>query len=71
MITSLVYLVIYILVIGVVIWLLLYLIDNVPLPDPFHRIARVVIMVVGVLVVILLLLQFVGAIDGGMPRLGK
>lgn len=71
MITSLIYLVIYMIVIGIVIWLLLYLVDNVPIPEPFHRVARIVIMVVGVLVVILLLLQFVGAIDGGMPRLTK
>jgi cytochrome c biogenesis protein CcdA len=71
MITSLIYLVIYLIVIGIVVWLLIYLIDNVPLPEPFNRVARVIIMVVGVLIVILLLLQFVGAIDGGMPRLGR
>ena len=69
MIASLIYLVIYIIIIGVIIWLLLWLIDSVPLPEPFNRVARVAIIVVGVLIVILLLLNFVGAIDGGMPRL--
>ena len=69
MITSLIYLVIYLIVIGVIFWLLLYLIDAIPLPEPFNRVARVIIIVVSVLIVILLLLQFVGALDGGMPRL--
>lgn len=71
MITSLIMLVVYLIVIGIIVWLLIYLIDNVPLPEPFNRVARVVIMVVGVLIVILLLLQFVGAIDTGIPRLGR
>jgi hypothetical protein len=52
MITSLVYLVIY-LVIGLVIWLLTYLVDAIPLPEPFHRVARIAILVIGVLIVIL------------------
>jgi hypothetical protein len=69
MITSLVYLVIYIIVIGLIIWLLLYVIDIVPLPEPFHRVARIAIMVIGVLIVILLLLNFIGAIEPGLPRL--
>jgi len=64
---SLVYLVIYLIVIGLVIWLLTYLIDIVPLPEPFGRVARIVI---GVLIVILLLLQFVG-VDGSLPRLAS
>jgi hypothetical protein len=70
MIASLVYLVIYLIVIGIVIWLLTYLIDAIPLPEPFNRVAKIAIMVIGVLIVILLLLQFVG-VDSGFPRLGK
>jgi hypothetical protein len=31
-------------------------------PEPFHRVAHIAILVVGVLVVILLLLNFVGAL---------
>jgi len=70
MIASLVHLVIYLIVVGVILWLLLYLIDTVPMPEPFHRVARVVIIVVGVLIIILLLLNFVGLMDTGPPRLG-
>jgi hypothetical protein len=55
-------------IIGVIVWLLLYLIDVVPLPEPFNRVARVAIIVVGVLIIILLLLQFIGA-DVPVPRL--
>jgi hypothetical protein len=71
MITSLVSLVVYIIVIGVVFWLLSYLIDNLPMDEPFRRIAKIVLMVLSVLIVIVLLLQFVGAIDGGVPRIAR
>ena len=70
MIASLVTLVIYLIVVGIIIWLLLYLIDVIPLPEPFHRVAKIAITVIGVLICILLLLQFIG-IDSGVPRLGK
>jgi len=69
MIQSLIYLVIYLIVIGLVLWLLNYLIDNVPLQDPFRRVAKVALMVVGVLIVIVLLLQFAGILGDGVPRL--
>ena len=68
MIAALVSLVIYLVVIGLIVWLLLYLIDAIPVPQPFHKVARVAIMVVGVLIVILLLLNLIGMGDG-MPRL--
>ena len=67
MVASLVTLVVYILVIGLVFWLLNYLIDNVPIPDPFGRIAKVVLLVIAVLIVIVLLLQFAGL--GGSLKL--
>lgn len=60
MIAGLVSLVIYLLVIGLVIWLLVYLIDLLPLPEPFHRVARVVVIAIGVLIIIYLLLGLVG-----------
>lgn len=69
MIASLIYLVIYLIVVGVIIWLLRYLIDAIPMDEPFRRVASIAILVVGVLIVILLLLDFVGVIDGRMPRL--
>lgn len=70
MIGALIHLVIYLIVIGIIVWLLLYLIDAIPLPEPFNRVARVCIIVLSVLIVILLLLQLVGT-DVGMPRLGR
>jgi hypothetical protein len=71
MISSLIYLVVYIIVLGLVLWLLNYLIDVIPLPDPFSRVAKIALMVIGVLIVILLLLSFIGVLDGGPPRLGR
>lgn len=71
MIASLVMLVVWLIVIGLIIWLLTYLIDIVPLPEPFNRVARVAILVIGVLIVIILLLQFAGIMDAGVPRLGR
>ena len=69
MITSLIYLVVYIIVLGLIVWLLNYLIDVVPLAEPFNRVAKIALMVVAILIVILLLLNFIGVIDGGPPRL--
>jgi hypothetical protein len=69
MITSLVMFVIYLLVLGVVCWLLLYLNDTLPVPEPFHRVIRIVIIVFGVLILILLLLGLIGVVDTGSPRL--
>jgi hypothetical protein len=64
MIASLVTLVIYIIVIGLVFWLLQFLIDYVGLPEPFHRIAKVVLVVIAVLIVLVLLLQLLGIAPG-------
>jgi len=69
MISGLIALVVYIIVIALVLWLLNYLVDAIPIQEPFRRVAKIAILVVGVLIVILLLLSFVGVVDGGMPRL--
>lgn len=72
MIAALIYLAVYISVVGVVVWLL-YLVSTLPVPMSFAQIARVVILVVGCLIV--LLLQFVGIAgiagiaDSGLPNL--
>jgi len=67
MITSLVYLVIYLIVVGLICGLLLYLIDAVGIPEPFHKFARIAVIVIGVLIVIFVLL---GLIEGtGVPKL--
>ena len=63
---GLVNLLIYIIVIGLILWLALYVISQLPLPEPFGAVARIVVIVIAVLLLILLLLQLVG---GGVPTL--
>ena len=69
MITSLVFLLIYLLIIGVVIWLALYIISQLPMPAPFGQVARVIVVVIGCLILILLLLNFIGLMPGERPLL--
>jgi cytochrome c biogenesis protein CcdA len=70
MLNTLVYFVIYLIVAGCIIGLLLWLIDVIPIPEPFHRIARIAIIVIGVLIVIMLLLSLVGE-GPGRFRIGE
>lgn len=69
MIGMLVTLVIYIIILGLVLWLLQYVVNSLPMFAPFRQIANVIIMVIGVIALIVLLLSLVG--DGGLrlPRL--
>jgi hypothetical protein len=69
MVSGLIGLIIYIIVVGLVLWLLSYIIDIVPMQPPFKQMAKTVLLVVGVLIIILILLNFIGVIDGGLPRL--
>ena len=55
-----VYIVVLLIVAGLIFWLLSWLIDYVGLPEPFHKVARVVLAVAAVLVVIAALLHLVG-----------
>ena len=57
--------IIVLLVVGLLIWLAFYVLDNVPIPAPFNRIIRVVIVVVAVLILIVFLLNLAG-IGGGI-----
>jgi hypothetical protein len=61
---SIVGLLIYLIVIGVVIALVYYITTAIPIPEPLGNIIRVVAMVVGCLIIILLLLQLVGVGTG-------
>jgi hypothetical protein len=58
-IEALIQIVIYLIVFGLVAWLLLWLVDYVGLPEPFNKVAKVIVAVVCVLVVISVLLGFV------------
>jgi hypothetical protein len=57
MLTTLIYLLVVCIVIGVVWWL----IDFVPVPEPLNRLIKVVSIVIGVIIIIYALLSLVGA----------
>lgn len=58
---SLVNLVIYLLVVGAIIWLLLFIVGKVGPPEPFAKIITAIIYVVAALILIALLLDFAGS----------
>ena len=49
-----------IIIVGVIVWLLLYVIDYVGLPEPFNKVAKVVIILIAVLWMISVLLPLIG-----------
>lgn len=55
-----VYLVLYIIVAGLIFWLLWFLLNYINPPEPFKKIGSVALVVLGVLVCIGILLSFVG-----------
>lgn len=65
MIETLVNLVIYIIILGLIFGLLDYIIANVPVFAPFRGIARTILVVVACLILIVFLLQLLP----GVPRL--
>lgn len=52
--------IIYLIVGGLIFWLLIWLIDYVGVPEPFHKVAKVVLAVAAVLLVICVLLAMIG-----------
>jgi len=62
MIGTLIHLIIYIIVLGIIWWLLDYLIGALQIPDPFAKIARILLVVVAVLIIVMLLLNLVGGL---------
>lgn len=60
-------LVIYLVVFGLIFWLLWWLIDFVKVPEPFNKVARVVLAILAVLVVINGLLMLLGTPLIGWP----
>lgn len=57
---SLVSAVVYLIVGGILVWLLLWLIDYCGLPAPFGKVARIIVVVFAVLVLISVLLGLAG-----------
>ena len=64
MITFLIQLLIVILIIGVIYWVL----DALPVPEPLNRVAKIVVVVIGVLVIVMMLLRLTGVDIGTIPR---
>ncbi len=52
--------VVYLMVAGLIFWLLWFLIGYVNPPEPFNKVARVILMILAVLVIIGILLSLVG-----------
>lgn len=69
MIVGLIHLVIWIIVVGLIVWLLIYALDAISPPEPFHRVGRAMIIVIACLIVILLLLQVLGVAGLDIPKL--
>jgi hypothetical protein len=73
MVGALITLFIYLLVLGLLYWLVIYVLDSVPIPDPPNRIIKIALMVLMVIIVIVLLLNLIGVGIGNdihLPRLG-
>jgi len=71
MVGALITLIIYIIILGLLVWLVNYVVDAIPLGEPFNRLAKILIIVVAVIIVIALLLQLVGGLGNlNLPRIG-
>ncbi len=58
-IEGLVMAVVYLMVLGLVVWLLLFLVDYINPPEPFKKVAKVAIVVGSVLILIFMLLGMI------------
>ena len=68
---SLIYLLIWLLVLGLIYWLGGMLINAIPGAEPFKAVARIILLVIIILVVIYLLIGFLPPVHGGpyfLPR---
>jgi len=68
MIGALITLVGYLFVIGLLLWLVFYVLSEFPLPHPFPKIIRIGAVVIAVLIVIVLILDILGGGTIGVPR---
>lgn len=70
MIPALIQLIIWLLVVGILYWVVIYVLDAIPIPDPPNRIIKIVLAVVLALAVLLMLLNLMGINTGvNMPKL--
>jgi len=59
---------IYLLIVCVIIGLIWWVVDYLPVPEPLNKLIKIVSVVIGVIVIILALMQIAG-IGGGLPAL--
>lgn len=60
MVESLISLLILVLVVGIIVWLALWAISELGVPDPFNRIARVLVILIACLIILYRALPLVG-----------
>jgi len=71
MIGALITLIVYLLVLGVIWYLVDYVIGAIPVPDPPARIIRILLVVLFCIIIIVLLLNFIGVSTGvSLPKMG-
>lgn len=61
MINQLIWLLIYVVCIGLLCWLIYWVVDTIPIPDPINRFIKIAVVVIGVIALILLLLKIPSA----------
>lgn len=70
MLVALINLIIWLLVVGIIYWLVIYVIQTIPIPDPPARFIKIALTVILVLVILNLLLNMIGVQTGlDTPRL--
>ena len=69
MIGALISLIVYVIILAVLYWLVNYVLDNFPLPEPANRIVRVAVVIIIVLAAIHLVLGVFGIAGFETPRL--
>jgi hypothetical protein len=70
-IAALINLLIYLVVLGIIVALVFWVVDAIPIPQPFNRIIKIVATVLVVLIVILLLLNLAGIATVAPPLVAK
>jgi hypothetical protein len=60
---------IWLLIVGVIIGLVYYVADALPIPQPMNKIIKVAAMVVGCIIVIMMLMQLAGVGGVSLPKI--
>ena len=60
---------IYLLVVCVIIGLVWWIVDYLPVPEPLNKLIKIVTIVIGAIVIIYALMSIAGIGGGGLPKL--